>query len=178
MEITKTIQSKSEIIEALQNSFEEIAQFISSTPDELFNQKKDGKWSIAENFDHLIKSNKPVASVLKKNKLFFLMFGLSLEKSMDFETLKSNYFLKLSQGGQATGTYIPDSNPAFNKEELLKNWKMIGEKFSKRLDRWTERDIDRFRLPHPLLGKLTFREMLFFSIFHNLHHLRTMKAIQ
>jgi hypothetical protein len=28
-----------------------------------------------------------------------------------------------------------------------------------------------YRLPHPLLGKLTVREMLFFTVYHNAHHL-------
>jgi uncharacterized damage-inducible protein DinB len=30
--------------------------------------------------------------------------------------------------------------------------------------------LDRLRLPHPALGKLTVREMLFFTIYHNIHH--------
>jgi len=34
-----------------------------------------------------------------------------------------------------------------------------------------EDDLDRVMLPHPLLGKLTLREMLFFTIYHVEHHL-------
>ncbi len=36
---------------------------------------------------------------------------------------------------------------------------------------WSEAALDRYRLPHPLLGKLTVREMLFFTLYHNAHHL-------
>jgi len=30
--------------------------------------------------------------------------------------------------------------------------------------------VDQYQLPHPVLGKLTIREMLFFTIYHNLRH--------
>jgi hypothetical protein len=38
------------------------------------------------------------------------------------------------------------------------------------LEHWTEMDLDRCRLPHPLLGKITVREMLFFTLYHYEHH--------
>ena len=37
-------------------------------------------------------------------------------------------------------------------------------------EKWQENDLDRYQLPHPLLGKLTIREMLYFAIYHNLRH--------
>lgn len=36
--------------------------------------------------------------------------------------------------------------------------------------RWREWQLDRLRLPHPALGNLTVREMLFFTIYHHAHH--------
>ena len=39
------------------------------------------------------------------------------------------------------------------------------------VERWSERAMDRYRLPHPLLGQLTVREMLFFTLYHNVHHI-------
>lgn len=38
------------------------------------------------------------------------------------------------------------------------------------LEGWSERDLDRIRMPHPILGMLTTREMLFFTLYHNRHH--------
>ena len=38
--------------------------------------------------------------------------------------------------------------------------------------RWSEKKLDRYQAPHPALGKLTIREMLYFTIFHNVHHAR------
>ncbi|MCB9182399.1 MAG: DinB family protein [Flavobacteriales bacterium] len=40
----------------------------------------------------------------------------------------------------------------------------------KRTSRWSESDLERYLLPHPLLGKLTLREMLYFTLYHVQHH--------
>ena len=72
------------------------------------------------------------------------------------------------------------TNPMSQKdlqEKFLEIWNLIGGKFSKRIDQWSESSLDRFKLLHPLLGRLTLREMLFFTIFHNEHHLRAMKLL-
>lgn len=31
-------------------------------------------------------------------------------------------------------------------------------------------ELDKYILPHPLLGKLTIREMMYFTIYHVEHH--------
>jgi hypothetical protein len=41
---------------------------------------------------------------------------------------------------------------------------------SEKLDKFTEEELDKYILPHPLLGKLTIREMMYFTIYHVLHH--------
>ena len=32
--------------------------------------------------------------------------------------------------------------------------------------------LDRYRLPHPLIGKLTLRELLLWTLYHNAHHVQ------
>jgi hypothetical protein len=38
------------------------------------------------------------------------------------------------------------------------------------MERWSEAELDAYRLPHPLLGRLSVREMMFFTLLHNRHH--------
>jgi len=40
----------------------------------------------------------------------------------------------------------------------------------KQLLDYSEQDLDELILPHPLLGKLTLREMMYFTMYHVLHH--------
>ena len=38
-----------------------------------------------------------------------------------------------------------------------------------------KKQLDHYLLPHPLLGKITLREMLFFSAYHIQHHTKFWK---
>lgn len=43
------------------------------------------------------------------------------------------------------------------------------------ITRWPEPALDAHRLPHPLIGRLTVREMLLFTLYHNRHHLENVQ---
>jgi len=175
MNAIKIIQSKSEIIDALLDSFDQVRKCVESTPTDIFYLQKNNKWSVAENFDHLIRSNVPITSVLKRNKFALMSFGISLKGSTDYESLGVNYLLKLKTTPVNIGAFAPEKKKGITKEEFLINWGKIETKYAPRLKGWSDMQLDRLRLPHPLLGKLTVREMLFFTIYHNQHHLKAMK---
>jgi hypothetical protein len=47
------------------------------------------------------------------------------------------------------------------------------------MDKFSEAQLDEYVLPHPILGKLTIREMLYFTIYHATHHhLATLKNLE
>ena len=39
------------------------------------------------------------------------------------------------------------------------------------IGKWSEEKLDALQLPHPLLGNLTVREMLLFTLYHQRHHI-------
>jgi|SRR5882672_10633400 len=45
-----------------------------------------------------------------------------------------------------------------------------------KIEKQSEADLDKYILLHPLLGKLILREMLYFTIHHNEHHLELLKS--
>ena len=58
---------------------------------------------------------------------------------------------------------------AFNSGERITKGEKINQrvkKMSKKIEKWSEEQLDEFVLPHPLLGKVTTREMLYFTIHH------------
>jgi hypothetical protein len=172
------IYNKTEIKKGLEQTFLAVEKSILSTENKLFLQRTDGKWSIAENFQHLILSGKPVASALQQPKAFFLVFGFAKKASRSFEKLYEDYKTLLKNGAVATSRFVPDTDLEYYKNDMIGNWKMIAEKFQTRLDLWSEADLDKYRIPHPVLGKLTFREMLFFTIFHTQHHLNRIEELK
>jgi hypothetical protein len=132
-------------------------------------------WSPADNVRHLLKSNRPVARALGTPKaLLALRFGASLHASVPYSELRARYLALLATGVTA-GRFTPAPlNPSEQSEEhrrsLMTTMDMVYENLTTAASRWREWQLDRLRLPHPALGKLTVREMLFFTIYHNTHH--------
>ena len=58
---------------------------------------------------------------------------------------------------------------------LIRRYEKEKNKLIKRVQQYDENALDHYILPHPLLGKLTMREMLFFTIHHNFHHLHLIR---
>lgn len=179
MPIDSNLYSKTDILQQIPLIFNEVSQAIEGVSEELFTAHPiEGKWSIAENFDHLIKSGAPVASGLKMNKLMLRALGKPNRSARTYEGLVKRYREKLGEGGVAGGEFLPNNSDDFHKGEMLKNWKMVKEKLMERTEKkWSEKDLDDYLMPHPLLGKLLVREMLFFTIFHTGHHLKAIERL-
>lgn len=144
-----------------------------STP-EFFSPFGDA-WSPADNVRHLLKSNRPVARALAMPKtLLAIRFGVGVRTSVTYAELRARY-LSLLATGVTAGRFTPDPlNPSEQSEEhrrsMMATLDTVSENLTSAVSRWREWPLDRLRLPHPALGKLTVREMLFFTLYHNLHH--------
>ena len=175
-ETMATIYQKETIKQALEDAFGETASAVEAMSEADFIASKAPKWSAADIFDHLIRSASPVAQGLKMPKIVFRQFGTPNRPSRTYEGLVKRYKERLAEGGQSTGQYSPKEGTVYHKEKMLKEWKEIGEKLSRRLEKhWEEEKMDDYLVPHPLLGKLTVREVLFFTVYHTHHHLAQIK---
>ena len=86
------------------------------------------------------------------------------------------YRATLRETGATAGRFAPSAqaapaDPAAWQQEVLAKWRGAVSGLALRIPRWSEPALDRYRLPHPLLGQLTVREMLLFTVYHNVHHL-------
>jgi hypothetical protein len=52
----------------------------------------------------------------------------------------------------------------------------VNSRLRASLEHWSDRNLDRIRLPHPILGKITAREMVFFITYHGPHHIAAAKS--
>jgi len=165
-----------EVREAARRLHMEIVQFLGSISTDTFFAPQGPSWSPAWHVRHLTKANFPVARALRLPKLVpRLLFGAAPELSRSFEKLREDYRARLAAGGQA-GRFAPSDKPlspdlAAWRQEIVAVYCRSADDWIAASERWSEREFDRVRLPHPLLGKLTAREMLFFTLYHNAHHL-------
>src|SRR6185369_6710340 len=96
--------------------------------------------------------------------------------SRDYGGLRDVYRGILAGGGKA-GRFAPalealPADPAAWRRALMGRRELAAEALERAIEPWSETALDRYRMPHPLLGKLTVREMLFFTLYHNLHHIQ------
>ena len=129
-----------------------------------------GKWNAVQLLDHIVRSVSPVSLALSLPAfLLRLIFGTANRKSRSYEELVARYHDKLKAGGRASGRFVPPPKTD-SVEKLSANLSKVVQALARRIDRFSETQLDQLILPHPLLGKLTLREMLYFTIYHVQHH--------
>jgi uncharacterized damage-inducible protein DinB len=169
------ISTKIELLTTLKDSNQQVTKWFAEIPTEEFFLRHGAVWSASDNLDHLIKSHRPIAKALKLPKFTLqAMFRKSEKPSRSYEEICRIYRDEITKGAQASGRYLPNQEDSENAEEKKRE---LFEQFSKAsaelvyvAEKWTERELDGYLLPHPLIGKLTIREMLYFTIYHNLRH--------
>ena len=99
------------------------------------------------------------------------------ETSRTFDELVAKYKLKLEQGGRAGGRFIPKQiSSEIGKEKIVQSFSNCMNKLANAIDKkWNDPQLDQYIAPHPLLGKITLRELGYFSIYHTYHHLTIIK---
>jgi hypothetical protein len=144
-----------------------------------FEASPNGKWSVGQNLDHLNKSLSPVNLALRLPSFVLrLLFGKPNRKQRNYSELVERYHQKLAAGGTASGPFIPPKVAWNKKEKLIAKFIKETETLNRLMNKCSENHLDNYLLPHPLLGKITLREMLFFSVYHIQHHLNLLENRQ
>lgn len=168
--------SKPTILANLTTSFEVLYKTANLVPDDNFNISVQNKWTPAENISHLVTATKMTLLPFTLPKFVpTLLYGKSNGKSRSYDELVAAYEGKLAGGAKATGVYVPKKTN-YNRDKLAKQILKEGEKLAATIDtNWTEEQLDTYRVAHPILGKLTMRELAYFTIYHNIHHTETIR---
>ena len=170
------IHDKPQIISALSEKVDALNNYIVPLNKDQFEATPNGKWSAGQNLDHLIRAIKPLQLAYSLPKFALnILFGKTNRPSRTYDDLVTKYKTKLASGGKASGPFIPPIIRFEKKDELIKKYANQKQKLISKIEKQSEADLDKFILPHPLLGKVTLREMLYFTIHHNEHHLDLLK---
>ena len=174
---TPSPTTRGSLIEALRDTESAVAGYFGSLEEAVFMRQLQGTWSPAEHLDHL---NIAVSAVARgfgiSPFILRLRFGSAKRPSRTYEALRADYRARLAAGGRASGRFVPvrqTTDPAYaemRKSDLLARWVRVNDRLRTALGGWSERNLDRIRFPHPLLGKITARELVFFTIYHGHHH--------
>jgi hypothetical protein len=162
---------KKELKKKLLENHKSFIQFVIGLTSDEFSKSNNEKWTAGQQLEHIFLGVKPVRQILSLPKfLIKLICGQANRKSKNYDELVKKYQHKLENGGRATGRFIPKSVDIDRGQKLTTKLTNEVEKLCAKLDKYSESELDKYILPHPLLGKLTLREMLFFTIYHVEHH--------
>jgi hypothetical protein len=174
--------SPQEIAMGLQKAYQELYSYCITTSDEqFFKQPAADKWSPAQQVKHLITSTHLTHLVFRLPKFIIrYMAGKPNRPSKTYEELVAKYISKLQLGGTAPARFQPKTIEAsYGKEKLLKEFSLKMEKLSEIINssKWSGSAADQYLAKHPLLGRITLRELGYFTIYHTGHHLKSIKQL-
>jgi DinB superfamily len=172
--------TKTEIITAAENIFKQFSETCNRMNETVLFKKPDEKWSTAENILHLIISTNMTTLAYRLPKFIIRLIGGKPNRdSRTYDELKDKYYKKLVDGGKASGLFVPKPiEIKYGKQKLMDNWQKSTENFIKALTKnRIEKDLDNYLAKHPLLGRITLRELCYFTIFHTEHHLQAINKI-
>lgn len=163
--------TKPDIINELLARHKRFTAHIVALPEKSFLFSFSGKWTAGQQLEHIHRAVNPLVLALRLPKFALrLAFGTSNRPSRDYDALVAKYHAKLAAGGTASGRFVPPPVAFADRESLRAETLATVQKVCNALERFTEDDLERYILPHPLLGKITLREMMYFTAYHVEHH--------
>ena len=166
--------TRDEILEAFRRQEVENVEYWSAFDTAAFFRPIGRSWSPAETVRHLSKSTRPVVKALTMPRFMLrVLFRKPRHASMRFDELRARYQRLLAEGGKA-GKFSPSPHTEVDfdawRASILQSYASVNATLWNAIQRWPDPKLDSYQLPHPLLGKLTVREMLFFTLYHQHHH--------
>jgi hypothetical protein len=134
-------------------------------------------WGPATHVRHLTKSVRAVSRGLSLPRpVLWMMFGPTWRPSRSYTEMRTTYLAAVA-GGVPRNPFAPSPlsdvpDPDAERARIMSQHADAVAQLVTVANRWPERALDHARLPHPVLGKLTVREMLHFTLYHELHHVQ------
>lgn len=163
--------NQEQIIIELNGAYTRFNQFINSLtePELLFSYEH--KWNALQQLQHIVLCVAPLVHLSgMPAETIAQQFGRVSKEGRSYDTLLQEYVEKLAEGGKAPERFLPEIVSPDQKISL--NNKLAGmiQELVKRIGNFNEQELDTLAIPHPLLGVLSFREMLYNAIYHVQHH--------
>ena len=169
-------QTKDEIRAGLEEKYTAFTSFVLHLDKNNYDHSPDGKWTSGQHLEHLILAVKALNQAMKIPKIFFpMIWGRMKREGRDYDMLVKRYQEKLQPVADRPNPFPGEVFPFEQREERVGTYRREWDKLQLHLKRLSDRQLDSLVLPHPLLGKLSLREMMCFMIYHNEHHLQILQ---
>jgi hypothetical protein len=172
--------NKPKIIQLLKENYNSFEVYVSELTEQEYHFSFEGKWAASQQLSHIILCIEPLIQVFNMDKpAIGALFGSTERAGRSYDNLLTDYKKKLAGGGKAPGRFVPETVLNKDRTSMTSDLTKMTEELCLAVDRFSEEELDSLLIPHPLLGNLTMREMLYNAIYHvNHHHEQSLQNLQ
>jgi hypothetical protein len=147
-----------------------VADMMALTP-EAYAFRYEDKWTAGQQLEHILLCVKPLVQVYSMDTAMIAQtFGTTDRVGLTYDELLAAYLEKLNAGGKAPSRFVPESSLATQQALLGDMLTNLVSTLCEKVNTLSDEALDTLQIPHPLLGNLTLREMLYNAIYHVQHH--------
>ena len=170
---------KDAIADLIEDKNQVLINWISNLDDDKWLEGPEGKWTTGQQAMHLLQSIKPLNDALSTPKFILkFKFGKANREVRDYDTIVNRYQERLAnaQGMTFKGSQNMKVPTLQDKQYILNRLQVENKKLQyKTLKRWSDKQLDTYILPHPLMGKMPVREIIMWTAHHIEHHTKILK---
>ena len=163
--------TQAELVQALEARHQEVGEFFAGLPEATLLANTAPTWNPAQHLIHLTRANSRIAQGFQARDA---LPDNNSGHSRPYEVVRESYLAALKQ---APSELLAKNGAAVQVEantgraQILEAYKQATSGLRQAMQTWSETDLDAKAMPHPLLGVISVREMLEFTLYHDLHHL-------
>lgn len=171
---------KVEIAELLELKHQEIFDWLKNQPEENWEKGPNGKWTTGQHILHLINSIQLLNKALSYPKFILkYKFGVCNRPARDYKTIAKKYNEKLEKNQDRAKAFNQKLKKPTSKQRksLLTLYQIQQKKLQYKTKKISDKNLDTLVIPHPLMGKMTIREIIMWTAYHTQHHTETLKLL-
>ncbi|MFT5762250.1 MAG: hypothetical protein ACI8WA_001376, partial [Polaribacter sp.] len=167
--------TKSDIVNLLEKKHQELFNLIENQPPKKWMSGPENKWTFGQHILHLTDSIQLLNKALSYPKFILkYKFGTSNRENRTYDIVVKKYREKLAANQERAKQFnIKLKTPSLKEKSFLVNkLKIQNKKLQYKTNKWKDKDLDTLLIPHPLMGRMTVREIIMWSAHHTEHHIQ------
>jgi hypothetical protein len=169
---------KSDIVALLEEKHQELFRLIDNQSDEKWMSGPKNKWTFGQHILHLANSLQLLNNGLSYPKFILkYKFGTSNRETRSYDVVVKKYQEKLVANRERAAQFNSKLKVPTLKEKpfLINKLKIQNKKLQYKTNKWNDNNLDTLLIPHPLMGRMTVREIIMWSAYHTAHHTQILK---
>lgn len=169
--MTPSRMNKEQLANEILTHYSQFIDYINKMSPEDFEFRLHKKWSAGQQLEHIVLCIEPLVKVCQLPKFLIVeRFGKINRVNQSYPQLVTEYLKRLNDDGKASSQYLPKEINSDQKKFFIEKLKILVDKLISKLLEFEENELESFIIPHPILGKITMKEMFYNAIYHVKHH--------